>query len=142
MRLSAPSAIRPSMTPVEHAARATRAALSVGALVSASAARTRARASVMRVGSLPVATSPNFGARGSATSPARIAMRKSMPRGAKVQRAVQSMKSRSAERRPVKDLGDRLEVVAAGGARRPYDAGRDAGAERHADEGAGFKLEP
>ena len=96
----------------------------------------------MRVGALPVAMRPNFGAGGSAISPARIAMRKSMPRGANVQRAVQSMKSRNggAERRPVKHLGDGLEIVAAGGARGPHDAGRDAGAERHADEGAGFEL--
>ena len=70
-------------------------------------------------------------------------MRKSMPRGARVQRAIQSMKSRNggAERRPVEDLGDGLEVVAAGGARGPDDAGRDARAERHAHEGAGFELE-
>ena len=86
------------MTPVEHAARAASAALGVGAFVSASAARTRARASVMRVGAFPVETRPNFGAGGSAISPARIAMRKSMPRGANVQRAVQSMKSRNAGR--------------------------------------------
>ena len=86
------------MTPVEHAARAASAAFGVGATPSVNAARTRARASVMRVGALPVATRPNFGAGGSAISPARIAMRKSMPRGAKVQRAVQSMKSRNAGR--------------------------------------------
>ena len=66
-----------------------------------------------------------------------------MPRGANVQRAVQSMKSRNGatERRPVEDLGDRLEIVAAGGARGPHHAGRDACAERHAHEGAGFELE-
>ena len=86
------------MTLVEHAARAASAALGVAAPLSATAARTRARASVMRVGCLPVATRPNFGAGGSAISPARIAMRKSMPRGANVQRAVQSMKSRNAGR--------------------------------------------
>ncbi len=86
------------MTLVEHAARAARAAFGAAAPLSASAARTRARASVMRVGWLPVATRPNFGAGGAAISPARIAMRKSMPRGASVQRAVQSMKSRSSAR--------------------------------------------
>ena len=69
-------------------------------------------------------------------------MRKSMPRGANVQRAVQSMKSRKrgTQRRPVEDLGDRFEIVAAGRAGGPDDAGRDAGAERHAHEGAGFET--
>ncbi len=50
----------------------------------------------MRGGVTPVATTPNFGGGGRATSLARIAMRRTMPRGASVQRAVQSMKSRSA----------------------------------------------
>ena len=86
------------MTLVEQPARAASAAFGVGAPFSASAARTRARASVMRVGCLPVAMTPNFGAGGSATSPARIAIRSSIPRGASVQRAVQSMKSRNAGR--------------------------------------------
>ena len=130
------------MTLVEHAA-ARRARL------WASARRFRERRQDARArlgharGRLPVATRPNFGAGGSATSPARIAMRSSMPRGASVQRATQSMKSRNAraQRRPVEDLGDGFQIVAAGGARGPDDAGRDARAERHAHEGAGLELE-
>ena len=53
-------------------------------------------------------------------------MRSTMPRGAIVQRATQSMKSRKggSERRPVEDGGDRLEIVAAGLARRPDHASR------------------
>ena len=49
----------------------------------------------------------------------------------------------SAERAPVQNLGDRLEIAAALAlAHSPHDAGRDAGAERHAHEGAGFELKP
>ena len=86
------------MTLVEQRARSASMGFGVGAPPPASAARTRARASVMRAGVLPVAMRPNFGAGGAATSPARIAMRNNMPRGANVQRAAQSMKSRSAGR--------------------------------------------
>ena len=70
----------------------------------------------MRAGAFPVATRPNFGAGGAAISPARIAMRSSMPRGLKVQRAIQSMKSRNGARsgRPVQGLGDGLQIAAAG----------------------------
>ncbi len=132
------------MTLVEQAASAASAALGVAAPLSASAARTRARASVMRVGALPVATRPNFGGGGSATSPARIAMRKSMPRGAKVHRAVQSMKSRNGARSggQSRTSAMALRLSPPAGARGPHDAGRDASAERHADEGAGFELHP
>ncbi len=56
-------------------------------------------------------------------------------------RPVDEVAQRRTKRRPVEDLGDRFEIVAAGGARGPDDAGRDAGAERHAHEGAGFELE-
>ena len=130
------------MTLVEQAARAASAAFGVGASLSASAARTRVRASVMRAGALPVAMRPNLGGGGSAISPARIAMRSSMPRGANVQRAVQSMKSRSAVRSGGQSrtsaMGFRLSPPAERAATRRRS---HAGAERHAHEGAGFELE-
>ena len=56
-------------------------------------------------------------------------------------RPIDEVAQRRPERRPVEDLGDGLEIVAAGGARGPDDAGRDASAERHADEGARFELQ-
>ncbi len=57
-------------------------------------------------------------------------------------RPVDEVAQRGAERRPVEDLGDGLEVVAAGRARGPHDAGGDARAERHVHEGARFELRP
>ena len=83
------------MTPADEPASAASVAFAVGALRSATAAMTRARASVIRAGASPVATRPNFGPGGGASSPARIAILSTMPRGASVQRATQSMKSRS-----------------------------------------------
>ena len=78
------------------------------------------------------------------TSCARIAMRSTMPRGASVQRATQSMKSRKglSQRRPVADRRDRFQVVAAAFAQGPDDAGRMPRAERHADERARLEREP
>ena len=86
------------MTPVDEPASAASAAFAVGAPRSATAAMTRARASVIRAGALPVATRPNFGPGGAATSPARIAILSTIPRGLSVQRATQSMKSRNGGR--------------------------------------------
>ena len=86
------------MTPVDEEASAASAAFAVGALRSATAAMTRARASVIRAGGLPVATRPNFAGSGVASSPARIAILSTMPRGLSVQRATQSMKSRNGAR--------------------------------------------
>ena len=131
------------MTPVEHAARAASAALGVGAPLSASAARTRARASVMRVGRLAGRDEAELrrGRLGDFAGADRHAQEHAARRQCPARRPVDEVAQRGTERRPVEDLGDRFEIVAAGGARRPHDAGRDAGAQRHAHEGAGFELE-
>ena len=106
-------------------------------------ARTRARASVMRAASCrsrPGRTS----AGGSANSPARMAVRKSMPHGAKVQRAVQSMKSRSAVRSGGQSrtsaIGFRLSPPAARADQTTPVATR--APSGIADKGAGFELRP
>ena len=59
------------------------------------AARTRERATVGRSGVLPVLRKPHFGGGAAVASGARTAMRSTPPRGARVQRATQSMKSRN-----------------------------------------------
>ena len=69
---------------------------------------------------------PNLGAGASVASGARIAIRSTAPRGASVQRATQSMKSRNGalQRRPVALLSDRFEIVAAARTPRPDDPRR------------------
>ena len=59
------------------------------------AARTRERATVGRSGVLPVLRKPHFGGGAAVASGARTAMRSTPPRGERVQRATQSMKSRN-----------------------------------------------
>ena len=65
---------------------------------SASAAKTRTRAADIRAGSAPARRTPILTGSGPASSGARKAMRSTMPRGASVQSASQSMKARSGSR--------------------------------------------
>ena len=98
------------MTPVEHPASAASAAFGVGASRSATAAMTRARASVIRAGGLPVATRPNFGGggvgelAGADRHPQHHAAGAQRPAGDPVDEIAQGR----AERRPVEGRGDRL----------------------------------
>ena len=82
------------MTPGPQAAAAASAAFAIGEAASR-AARTRERATVGRSGVLPVLRKPHFGCGAAVASGARTAMRNTPPRGERVQRATQSMKSRS-----------------------------------------------
>ena len=70
-------------------------------------------------------------------------MRKSMPRGANVQRAVQSMKSRNGARSGGQSRTAAMDLRLSPPAARvaPHHAGRNARTERHANEDAGFELE-
>ncbi len=89
----APSSISVSMTPLEQAAVSASAALEKARPPSA-AARTRARALVMRCGGGPARRTPTRAGSGPAFNGVPIAIRNTMPRGLKVQRATQSMNFR------------------------------------------------
>ena len=91
---SAPSSMSASTTPVETPARRA-SSLFEAESSPGSAASTRARAGVGRFGDAPVARTAMRRGWSSAPSAGRVAMRRTMPRGAMVQAAIQSSRARN-----------------------------------------------